>query len=71
MSSATDDRLYAFEAAGLLVGGDDLPQAQQAEAVAALLRPLLAQMEMQLPLAAANPATAGVQGDLVTLSLVE
>ena len=28
-ASASDDRLYAFEAAGLLVGGDDLPEAQQ------------------------------------------
>lgn len=28
-SAAADDRLYAFEAAGLLVGGDDLPEAQQ------------------------------------------
>ncbi len=48
-----------------------MPQAQQAEAVAALLRPLLAQMEMQLPLAAANPGTAGVHRDPVPFSLVE
>ncbi|KAK9827309.1 hypothetical protein WJX81_002974 [Elliptochloris bilobata] len=58
-ASATDDRLYAFEAAGLLVGGDDLPEAQQVEAAAALLRPLLARMEAQLPAAAAGAGTPG------------
>ena len=56
-ASASDDRLYAFEAAGQLLGMDGLPADEQADAVAALLRPLLAQMEEQL--AAAGKAPAG------------
>ena len=58
-ASASDDRLYAFEAAGLLLGMEDLPAEEQREAVSALLRPLLAQMEEQL--AAAGKAAAGAR----------
>ncbi len=57
-AAASDDRLYAFEAAGLLLGLEDLPAEEQREAVSALLRPLLAQMEEQL--AAAGKAAAGM-----------
>ena len=48
MSSSTDDRLYAHEAAGLLVGGDDLPEAQQLACLDALMAPLLAQIDANL-----------------------
>lgn len=50
--TAVDDRLYAFEAAGLLVGQDELPAAEQHAWVAALLQPLVGQMESQLAAAA-------------------
>ena len=56
-AAASDDRLYAFEAAGLLLGMEDLPAEEQREAVSALLLPLLAQMEEQLT--AAGKAAAG------------
>ncbi len=62
VTSATDDRLYAFEAAGLLLGGDDLPAAQQLDAVASLLAPLLAQMDAQLGAAAAAGGGPGGRG---------
>lgn len=62
VTSATDDRLYAFEAAGLLLGGDDLPAAEQLDAVAALLAPLLAQMDAQLGAAAAAGGGPGGRG---------
>lgn len=44
-----DDRLYAFEAAGLLLGQEELPAQQQLAAVEGVLRPLLAQIAQQLP----------------------
>ena len=61
-AAASDDRLYAFEAAGQLLGMEDLPKQEQHDAVAALLRPLLAQMEEQL--AAAGKAPAGAPSRL-------
>lgn len=47
--SSTDDRLYAHEAAGLLVGGEDLSQEQQLSYLSALMQPLLSQIEQNLP----------------------
>lgn len=41
---ATDDRLYAYEAAGILLGQDDLPQAEQESALARLITPLVIQV---------------------------
>ncbi|PSC72015.1 exportin-T isoform X1 [Micractinium conductrix] len=55
---AVDDRLYAFEAAGLLLGQEELPAAEQRAWVAALLQPLVAQMEGNLAAAAAGGAAA-------------
>lgn len=55
--TAVDDRLYAFEAAGLLVGQEELPAAEQRSWVAALLQPLVAQMEGQLAAAASSSGT--------------
>ena len=57
-AAASDDRLYAFEAAGLLLGMEDLPAEEQREAVSALLRPLLAQLEEQLTVAGKADAGA-------------
>ncbi len=57
-ASASDDRLYAYEAAGQLLGMEDLPAEEQQEGVAALLRPLLAQMQAQLAVAGKAPAGA-------------
>ena len=51
LASGVDDRLYAFEAAGLLLGQEELPAEQQLAAVDGVLRPLLAQIALQLPLA--------------------
>ncbi|KAL4444906.1 hypothetical protein ABPG77_003956 [Micractinium sp. CCAP 211/92] len=53
-----DDRLYAFEAAGLLVGQEDLPAAEQRAWVAGLLQPLVAQLEGNLAAAAAGGGAA-------------
>ncbi|CAL8470725.1 g10267 [Coccomyxa elongata] len=58
-AAASDDRLYAFEAAGLLLGMEDLPAEEQREAVSALLRPLLAQLEEQLTVAGKAAAGSG------------
>lgn len=55
--TAVDDRLYAFEAAGLLVGQEELPAAEQRTWVAALLQPLVGQMEAQLAAAASSGGT--------------
>ena len=49
-----DDRLYAFEAAGLLLGQEELPAAEQAAWLAALLCPLVAAVESNLDAAAAQ-----------------
>lgn len=68
-AAASDDRLYAFEAAGLLLGMEDLPAEEQREAVSALLRPLLAQMEEQLTVA--GKAAAGAHACPHTLHLAE
>lgn len=57
--TAVDDRLYAFEAAGLLVGQEELPVEEQRAWVAALLQPLVAQLEGNLAAAAAAAAGAG------------
>ena len=57
--TAVDDRLYAFEAAGLLVGQEDVPAPQQRAWVAALLQPLVGQMEANLAAAAAAAAAGG------------
>jgi len=59
-SSFVDDRLYVFEAVGLLLGQEDLPAEQQAAALSSLLQPLMLQIESNLqPAAAALAATAG------------
>jgi exportin-T len=57
--STVDDRLYAFEAVGLLLGQEELPAAQQHAWLAALLQPLVAQMEGNTAAAAAAAAAAG------------
>jgi len=41
----TDNRLYAFEAAGLLLGIEDLETEQQKEALVTMLRPAIQQVE--------------------------
>ena len=39
-----DDRLYVFEAVGLLLGQEEVPAEQQLAALSALLQPLTAQV---------------------------
>jgi len=51
-SSYLDDRMYAFEAVGLLLGGDDLPAERQLAFVQGLLGPLVSQVESHTPAAA-------------------
>lgn len=58
---STDDRLYAFEAAGQLLGMEDLAAEEQEAAVAGLLQPLQRQMDEQLK--AAGKASAGAHAD--------
>lgn len=55
--SSTDDRLYAFEAAGQLLGTEDLAASEQETAVRGLLQPLQQQIDEQLK--AAGAASAG------------
>ncbi len=47
-NAVVDDRLYVFEALGLLLGQDDVPAQEQAAALGALLQPLTAQMRSNL-----------------------
>ncbi|GAQ89651.1 tRNA exportin [Klebsormidium nitens] len=58
----TDERLYIFEAIGLLVGVDEVPSAKQQEYLTALLGPLFQQLESVLASIPAGdlegPATA-------------
>ena len=54
---STDDRLYAFEAAGQLLGMDGLAASEQEAAVRGLLQPLQQQMDKQLKIA--GKASAG------------
>lgn len=60
--STVDDRLYGFEAVGLLLGQEELPAAQQHVWLAALLQPLVAQMESNTAAAAAAAAAGGGSG---------
>lgn len=55
LASGVDDRLYAFEAAGLLLGQEELPAQQQLGAIEGVMRPLLAQIAQQLPLTVRHP----------------
>ncbi len=55
--TSTDDRLYAFEAAGQLLGTEDLAASEQETAVRGLLQPLQHQIDEQL--AIAGKASAG------------
>ena len=57
--TAVDDRLYAFEAVGLLVGQEEVEAAQQHAWLAALLQPLVSQMEGNTAAAAAAAAAGG------------
>jgi exportin-T len=58
-TSPVDDRLYVFEAVGLLLGQEDIPADQQQAALSGLLQPLILQIEANLQPAAAG-AAAGV-----------
>jgi exportin-T len=58
-TSPVDDRLYVFEAVGLLLGQEDMPADQQQAALSGLLQPLIRQIEGNLQPAAAG-AAAGV-----------
>ena len=72
--SSTDDRLYAHEAAGLLVGGEDLAPEQQLTCLSALMQPLLSQIEQYLPAVKGGlPATNGVahsKGEKLPVNMV-
>ena len=65
----SDDRLYLFEAAGLLLGQAELDPAAQLDAVHALVDPPLAALAAALPAAAAaggGPATAAAAATVRT-----
>jgi hypothetical protein len=73
--SSTDDRLYAHEAAGLLVGGEDLGPDQQLTCLSALMQPLLSQIEQYLPAvkSGANGVSNGVspgKGEKLPVNMV-
>ncbi len=53
--TSTDDRLYAFEAAGQLLGTEDLAASEQETAVRGLLQPLQHQIDEQLAHPLARP----------------
>lgn len=55
-TASVDDRLYAFEAVGLLLSQEDVPPQQQQAWLAALLQPLVSQIDQNLALVAAPPA---------------
>ena len=57
-ASATDDRLYAYEAIGLLLGQEELAAKQQLAALESLMAPLLSQMDTHLPACAQQPQAA-------------
>lgn len=44
-ASTTDDRLYAFEAAGVLLGIDDFEPEEQKEALLSMLYPIIHQVD--------------------------
>lgn len=56
----TDDRLYAFEAIGVLLGQEELPAEQQLQALESLLGPLQTQIESHLPQCAQQSASNGL-----------
>jgi len=56
--SAADDRLYAFEAAGWLIGVEALPDKQQLDWLLQVLQPLVAQIEANC---VADPPLGAVQ----------
>lgn len=62
-SSYLDDRMYAFEAVGLLLGGDDLPAERQLAFVQGLLGPLVSQVE--------SHTAAAAMGSLADAQLVQ
>ncbi|XP_075265415.1 uncharacterized protein LOC142357760 [Convolutriloba macropyga] len=68
--SYLDDRMYAFEAAGILLGGEDLPADRQLAYVQGLLAPLVQQVEGNMELAAKWGGTEAqmVQHALVAIS---
>ena len=61
-AAIVDDRLYVFEAVGLLLGQDEIPVEQQAVLLGSLLQPLKEQIEGNLMVAVA--ATQGGGGTL-------
>lgn len=62
LPAATDDRLYAFEAAGLLLGQEELPAEDQYALLVALLQPLVQQIERGLQTSGASAGSAHVGG---------
>ncbi|GBF91404.1 exportin [Raphidocelis subcapitata] len=55
-TSPVDDRLYVFDAVGLLLGQEEIPADQQSGALSGLLQPLIRQIEGNLQPAAAGAA---------------
>lgn len=58
--SAADDRLYAFEAAGLLIGDDDVPEEVQLEWMWTVFRPLMTQVNEATEVALLQQALEGL-----------
>lgn len=59
VTALIDDRLYVFEAVGLLLGQEELPEEQQLAALNSLLQPLMQQIKANLQLAAEEQHRGG------------
>ncbi len=57
-TSVVDDRLYVFEAVGLLLGQEEIPIDEQQQLLLALLQPLREQIEKQVTLC--SPSSPGL-----------
>lgn len=66
--STADDRLYAFEAAGLIIGLEEHPEDAQLEWLWGVLQPLVRQLEA--PVAGSSGASSGVQPQTPTTAVV-
>eukprot|EP00879_Flechtneria_rotunda_P017634 GHRR01018485.1.p1 GENE.GHRR01018485.1~~GHRR01018485.1.p1 ORF type:complete len:825 (+),score=308.84 GHRR01018485.1:604-3078(+) len=71
ITALVDDRLYVFEAVGLLLGQEELPAEQQHAALSSLLQPLMQQIKANLQPAAAEAAGGLGNGSWAILQAIE
>jgi exportin-T len=70
VTTVVDDRLYVFEAVGLLLGQEELPAEQQLAALKTLMQPLMQQIEGNLQQAVVETAAAAAGGSSSSSSVV-